>query len=296
MTALLWDQAGQRTYETGVDKGVLYIPNALGVYDTGVAWNGLTTVTESPSGAEANKQYADNRVYANLLSAEQFGGTIEAFTYPPEFGQCNGTASPTPGVAVGQQTRKSFGFSYRTRLGNDLEDTEYGYKIHLVYGAKAAPSEMAYATINDSPEAITMSWEITTDPVDVPGTNPETGKPYKPTATLTIDSTQVDATALATLEDMLYGTAGTDATLPTPGDVIALFSGTVTVATPTAPTYNSTTHVITIPTVTGVTYKINGLTVTGTKTITEDTVVTAHPNTGYKFPPVTDDDWYFDFV
>jgi len=189
MTALLWDQAGQRTYETGVDKGVLYIPNALGVYDTGVAWNGLTTVTESPSGAEANKQYADNRVYANLLSAEQFGGTIEAFTYPPEFGQCNGTASPTPGVAVGQQTRKSFGFSYRTRLGNDLEDTEYGYKIHLVYGAKAAPSEMAYATINDSPEAITMSWEITTDPVDVPGTNPETGKPYKPTATLTIVAT-----------------------------------------------------------------------------------------------------------
>ena len=289
MTRLMWDQTGEKIYEYGVNWGVLYLPNNVGVYDTGYAWNGLVSVTESPSGAEANPQYADNIKYLNLISAEQFGGTVEAFTYPDEFGQCDGTASPEPGVNIGQQSRKSFGLSYRTRVGNDLEGTDFGYKVHLVYGALAAPSEKAFATINESPEAITFSWEITTTPVDA-------GDDYKPTSSITIDSTKVDATALATLEDMLYGTVGVDPKLPTPAEVLAIFAGSVTTVTPTAPTFNSGTHVITIPTVTGVQYKINGLVVTGTVTITVDTVVTANPLPGYKFPAVTDDDWFFDFV
>jgi len=288
MTRLMWDQTGEKIYEYGVNWGVLYIPNNVGVYDNGYAWNGLVSVTESPSGAEANPQYADNIKYLNLISAEQFGGTIEAFTYPEEFGQCDGTASPEPGVNIGQQGRKSFGLSYRTRVGNDLEGTDFGYKVHLVYGALAAPSEKAYATINESPEAITFSWEISTTPVDAGGS-------YKPTSSITIDSTKVDADALADLEDILYGTVGVDPKLPSPAEVLALFAGTVTTVTPTAPTYNSTTKVITIPTVTGVEYRINGAVVTGTVTITVDTVVTANPLPGYRFPDVTDDDWFFDF-
>jgi len=238
MAKLAWDQTGQRLYETGVDHGVLYLPNNLGVYDIGHAWNGLTTVTESPSGAESNPQYADNIKYLNLLSAEEFGATIEAFTYPDEFAECDGTATPTPGVAVGQQTRRSFGFSYRTRLGNDLAGNDYGYKIHLVYGALAAPSEKAYTTVNDSPEAMTFSWEVTTTPVEV-GTIG--GVVYKPTSSLTIDSTKVEASDLAALEELLYGTAGTDPQLPTPAEVIAIFAGTLAEATPTEPAYNSTT-------------------------------------------------------
>lgn len=288
MTALAWDKVGERRFETGVDHGVLYIPNAQGVYDSGYAWNGLTTVTESPSGAESNKKYADNTVYVNLISVEQFGGTIEALTYPAEFEQCDGTASPEPGVSIGQQPRKSFGLSYRTRVGNDLENTEFGYKLHLIYGAFAAPSEKAYATINDSPDAISFSWTISTTPVDVAG--------YKPTSTITIDSTKVDATALSTLEDFLYGTAGTDPSLPAPADVLALFSGTVTQVVPVAPTYDSGTHTITIPTVTGVIYMINGEVATGSVVITEDTVVDAVPDVGYKFPEVSDDDWFFSFA
>jgi hypothetical protein len=295
MSKLAWDQTGARVYETGVDHGVLYIPNDAGVYDSGFAWNGLTTVTESPSGAESNKQYADNKIYLNLYSAEEFGATVEAFTYPDEFAQCDGTAVPQAGIAIGQQSRKPFGMSYRTLVGNDLQGTDYGYKLHLIYGATAAPSEKAYSTVNDSPEALAFSWEVSTIPVEVEGTNPITGKPYKPTASMTIDSTKVDATALSDLEDLLYGTAGTDPTLPTPAEVIALFSGTVTLATPTAPTYNSTTKVITIPTVVGVVYSINGEVVTTTVTITEDTIVTAKPAPGYKFPAVIDDDWFFDF-
>jgi hypothetical protein len=293
MTKLAWDKVGERVYETGVDHGVLYIPDGFGVYNDGYAWNGLTTVTESPSGAESNPQYADNIKYLNLVSAEQFGGTIEAFTYPDEFGQCDGTAEPEPGITIGQQNRKTFGLSYRTRLGNDLDGTDYGYKLHLIYGATAAPSERAYATINDSPEAITFSWEITTTPVDV-GTIG--GTSYKPTASLTIDSTKVDADALADLEDMLYGTAGTDPSLPQPAAVVAMFSGTTVQVTPAVPTYNGTTHVITVPGTTGVVYKINGEQVTGTVTITESTVVTAEPALGYKFPAVTDDDWLFTFA
>lgn len=219
MAPLTWDQVGDRFYETGVDHGVLYLPDAAGVYNKGYAWNGLTTVTESPSGAESNPQYADNIKYLNLVSAEEFGATIEAFTYPDEFAECDGTAVPAPGVAVGQQGRKIFGLSYRTKVGNDVDGTDAGYKLHLVYGAQAAPSERAYATINDSPEAITFSWEITTTPVPF-SDNPD----LKPTAQITIDSTKVDAGDLAALEALLYGNGTTEAALPTPDAVVALFA------------------------------------------------------------------------
>ena len=215
MAPLTWDQVGEKVYETRVDHGVLYLPDAAGVYNEGVAWNGLVTVTESPTGAEPSAQYADNIKYLNLVSAEEFGATIEAFTYPEEFGQCDGTALPSPGVAVGQQGRKMFGLSYRTRVGNDVDGTEFGYKLHLMYGCQAAPSEKAYATINDSPEAITFSWEVTTSPVPVTD--------LKPTALIVIDSTKVDAGDLKALEDLLYGAGATDAALPTPDAVIALF-------------------------------------------------------------------------
>lgn len=295
MTKLSWDQVGQRTYETGVDHGVLYIPDGSGDYVDGFAWNGLTTVTESPSGAESNPQYADNIKYLNLISAEEFGATVEAFTYPEEFAQCDGTAFVN-GVAVGQQSRKSFGLAYRTRLGNDVDGTDYGYKLHLIYGALAAPSEKAYATINDSPEAITFSWEITTTPVAV-GTI--SGTDYKPTASLTIDSTKVDADDLAALETMLYGSAGTDPVLPQPADVIAMFAGSVTVVTVTPPTYVTATHVVTIPTQAGVTYKINGTVATpGAQpalTVGETAVVTAHLAAGYAFSNTSDDDWVFPY-
>lgn len=284
MTKLLWDQVGERTYETGVDHGVLYLPNALGVYDTGFAWNGLTAISESPSGAEASAQYADNIKYLNLVSAEEFGATIEAFTYPREFAQCDGTAMPTPGVAIGQQNRKSFGLAYRTRLGNDVEGTDFGYKLHLIYGALAAPSERAYATVNDSPEAITFSWEVSTTPVDVPG--------FKPSAQLTIDSTLVSAAALAALEQILYGSSGVDPRLPLPGEVLSIFANTVIEVNPTKPTQVG--NVITIPTVAGVLYLIDGVVVTGAVTISNDTIVVATTAPGYKFPAVADDDWLFE--
>lgn len=294
MTKLAWDQTGQRTYETGVDHGVLYLPDNTGAYNTGVAWNGLVTLTESPSGADANPQYADNIKYLNLTSAEQFGGTIEAFTYPNEFAQCDGSAILEGGIAVGQQSRKLFGMCYRTKLGNDLQGNDYAYKLHLVYGATAAPSERAYGTINDSPAPITFSWAFTTTPVDV-GTI--SGTAYAPTSTLIIDSSKVDATALAALEDMLYGTSGTDPSMPLPADVIALFAGTITTVIPTAPTYDNSTHTITIPSQTGVIYKINGVTKpAGAVVITADTVVNAVPAAGYVFAAVSDDDWYFDYV
>lgn len=216
MVALTWDRVGERFYETGVDRGVLYIPDAQGVYNTGFAWNGLTAVTESPSGAEASPQYADNIKYLNLVSAEEFGCTIEAFTYPEEFGQCDGTASPVVGLLIGQQARKTFGFSYRTIRGNDLNGNEYGYKLHLVYGCLAAPSEKAYATVNDSPEAITFSWEVSTTPVPVTG--------YKPTALLVIDSKEVDSTDLTALETQLYGSLEDEPRLPSPSEVITLLT------------------------------------------------------------------------
>lgn len=214
MPPLVWDQVGERLYETGVDHGVLYLPDAAGIYNSGFAWNGLTTVTESPSGAEASAQYADNIKYLNLISAEEFGATIEAFTYPEEFGQCDGSYMPQPGVAVGQQGRSMFGMSFRTQVGNDVEGTELGYKLHLLYGLQAAPSEKAYATINDSPEALAFSWEVTSTPAPVTG--------RKPTSLIVVDSTVVDPGDLASLEALLYGDT-LAAALPTPDAVIALF-------------------------------------------------------------------------
>lgn len=216
MAVLVWDQVGDRLYETGVDKGVLYIPDVSGVYATGVAWNGLTSVSEAPSGAESNAQYADNIKYLNLISAEEFSCTLEAFTYPDEFAQFDGLASPKVGVTVGQQARKPFGLCYRTRLGNDVEGEEHGYKLHLVYGCQASPSEKAYNTINDSPEAITFSWEISTTPAPVTG--------LKPTSLIVVDSTAVSPTDLALLEVELYGDATGTANLPTPDAVLALFT------------------------------------------------------------------------
>lgn len=197
MAKISWDDTGKRFYETGVDHGVLYPIGVSGVYDNGVAWNGLTAVTESPSGAEATALYADNIKYLNLLSTEEFGATIEAYTYPDEFAECDGSAILAEGVTVGQQTRKIFGLSYRTQVGNDVDGQEHGYKLHLIYGAQASPSEKSYATINDSPEAITFSWEVTTTPVNVTG--------FKPTASITIDSRTADPDCLAALEDALYG-------------------------------------------------------------------------------------------
>lgn len=215
MPRLVWDKAGEHFYETGVDRGVLF-PTVSGAYGKGVVWNGLTSVSENPSGADSSAQYADNIKYLNLVAAEEFGATIEAFTYPDEFAVCDGSAEPVRGVRIGQQTRRPFGFTYRTLVGNDLEGTEYGYQIHIVYGATASPSSRDYNTVNDSPEAITFSWEVTTTPVEVTG--------YKPTATLVIDSNKVSLAALNALEDILYGTESTDARLPMPDEVIKIIN------------------------------------------------------------------------
>lgn len=213
MPKITWDDAGKRYYETGVKNGVLY-PQVSGAYPKGVAWNGLTAVTESPSGAEATPLYADDIKYLNLYSAEEFGATIEAYTYPDEFAECDGSASLATGVYAGQQARKAFGLSYKTTLGNDTDGADYGYKLHLIYGAMASPSEKAYATINDSPEAITFSWEVTTTPVNVTG--------LKPTASITIDSTKANPEKLAALEKILYGDADTEARLPLPNEIATL--------------------------------------------------------------------------
>lgn len=220
MARLVWDQTGQKTYETGVKQGVLYPQGEGGAYPKGYAWNGLTGVTESPSGAESNPLYADDIKYLNLISAEEFGATIEAYTYPDEFAECDGSAEIAPGVTIGQQARKTFGMAYKTTFGNDVDGNEHGYKLHLIYGALATPSEKAYATINDSPEAITFSWEVTTTPVAVEG--------FKPTASLTIDSTKVDKAKLTALEDILYGKDTVEARLPLPNEVAELMkTGTV---------------------------------------------------------------------
>lgn len=215
MAKIKWDETGKRLYETGVKNGVLYVQDDTGAYPQGVAWNGLTAVTESPSGAEATPLYADDIKYVELTSAEEFGATVEAYTYPDEFGVCDGSAELAPGVSIGQQPRKAFGLSYKTTLGNDVKGNDYGYKLHLVYGAKAAPSEKAYATINDSPEAITLSWEMTTTPVSVAG--------FKPTAHLEIDSTTADSEKLAALEAILYGSESKEARLPLPDEIATLF-------------------------------------------------------------------------
>lgn len=214
MSKLTWDQTGNRLYETGVKMGVLYPQAAGGTYPKGVAWNGLTAVTESPSGAEPTPLYADDIKYLNLMSAEEFGATVEAYTYPDEFAECDGSASLADGVSIGQQSRKAFGLCYRTVLGNDVDNNDYGYKLHLIYGALAAPSEKSYATINDSPEAITFSWSVTTTPVNVTG--------FKPTSCVTIDSTKVDKDKLAALEVILYGSESEEARLPLPDEIAEL--------------------------------------------------------------------------
>lgn len=221
--AIVWDETGQRFFETGVDRGVLYTRDNTGAYAAGYAWNGLTAVTESPSGAETTKHYADNIAYLSLTSAEEFSATVEAFTWPKQFEELDGQINPTPGVSVGQQARKTFGFAYRTKVGNDIEAENYGYKLHLVYGCKAAPSEKAYATVSDSTEPATFSWEFSTDPVAVGTIN---GIEYKPTSLLVIDSTTVDATELATLEELLYGSETGTAKLPLPAEVLAIFTDT----------------------------------------------------------------------
>ena len=215
MSKIVWDQTGERLYETGVKQGVLYIPNS-GVYSKGVAWNGLTAVTESPSGAEATALYADDIKYLNLMSNEEFGCTIEAYTYPDEFAACDGSASLAKGVSIGQQPRKTFGLCYRTTLGNDTDGNNYGYKLHMVYGCLAAPSEKAFSTINDSPEALTFSWEVSTTPVNVAG--------HKPTAHLEIDSTKADPVKLAALEKILYGDTDAEARLPLPDEIVTLMA------------------------------------------------------------------------
>lgn len=215
MPKLTWDASGERLYETGVKQGVLYVMGSTG-YGNGVAWNGLTAITESPSGAESTPLYADDIKYLDLRSTEEFGATIEAYTYPDEFAACDGSASLADGVSIGQQARKMFGLCYRTTVGNDTDGTDHGYKLHLIYGATASPSEKAYETINDSPEAITFSWEITTTPVSVTG--------FKPTASITIDSTKADPTCLAALEAKLYGSETTEPTLPLPDEVKTLMT------------------------------------------------------------------------
>ena len=216
MTALVWDATGEHFYETGVDHGVLYIPTE-GQYTKGVAWNGLTGVTESPSGAESNPQYADNIKYLNLISAEEWAGTIEAFTYPDEFAACNGEKELADGVTVGQQSRSTFGMSYRTKIGNDTDGSDHAYKIHLLYGLTAAPSEKAYATVNDSPEAVTFSWEASSVPVNVTG--------MLPTSSITIDSRTADPTKLTALEKILYGAEEVEPRLPLPDEVKTLMTG-----------------------------------------------------------------------
>lgn len=227
MSKLIWDNTGERTYETGVNQGVLYPQGDGGTYPTGVAWNGLTAVTESPSGAEPTPLYADNIKYLNLISNEEFGATIEAYTYPDEFAQCDGSAEISTGVMIGQQSRKAFGLAYKTTIGNDTDGIDYGYKLHIIYGAMASPSEKGYATINDNPEAITFSWELTTTPVPISG--------FKPTASITIDSTKTAADKLKALEDILFGAdATTDPVaeaivshLPLPDEIIELMGAIV---------------------------------------------------------------------
>ena len=216
MSKIVWDAVGEHIFETGVRNGVLYLKDAQGAYNTGVAWNGLTSVSESPEGAEATDLYADDIKYLTLMSAENFKANIEAYTYPPEFEECDGSASIATGVVIGQQSRKPFGLCYRTAIGNDTDGNEHGYKLHIVYGCQASPSEKQYSTINDSPEAITFSWEVNTTPVNVNG--------KKPTATLIIDSTKADKAKLTALEAILYGSESTEPRLPLPDEIATLMT------------------------------------------------------------------------
>jgi hypothetical protein len=292
MARLTWDEVGERVYETGVDHGVLYIPDESGDYTDGVAWNGLETVTETPAGAEATATYADNIKYLNLISVETFGGTIEAYTYPPEFGICDGSAVLSAGVRIAQQSRHPFGICYRTLIGNDVDGTDFAYKLHLVYGITASPSERAYATVNDTPEAISFSWAFTTIPVSVTD--------HKPTALLTINSNEVDADVLDDLLDILYG-ASAAARMPLPDEIAGMFAATITAVdmgvSANQPTYNSGTHVVTLPTVTGVTWKINGVDATpgaqAAMSVGQVSEITAHPTAGHQL--TGDTDWTYDY-
>lgn len=216
MSRLTWDNTGERLFETGVKNGVLYPIQAEGKYTKGVAWNGLISVTESPSGAEATPLYADDIKYVNLLSNEEFGATIEAYTYPDEFAECDGSGTLAEGVLLGQQKRKVFGLCYRTTIGNDVDGNDHGYKLHLIYGCLAAPSEKAYSTINDNPDAITFSWEVTTTPVNVTG--------FKPTSQITIDSTKVAKEKMTAIEALLYGSENKEPSLPLPDELAAVLS------------------------------------------------------------------------
>ena len=232
MAKLVWDQISEKLYETGVEKGVLYPQSSGGTYPAGYAWNGLSKVSESPSGAEATAIYANNKKYLNMISAEEFGGTIEAYTYPDEFMECDGSKQGATGLYLGQQSRKAFGLCYKTLLGNDTDGNDYGYKLHIIYNAIASPSSKEYSTVNDSPEAMTLSWEFKTTAVDVEG--------FKPVCTLVIDSTKADADKLATLENILYGTSNTEARLPMPEEIIAILGGSAT------PSVLLNTHGITV--------------------------------------------------
>lgn len=290
MTKLVWGGSGDRRFETGVDRGVLFLIHN-GQYDEAHAWNGLTAVTKTPSGAEPTSLYADNKKYLSLRSAEDFGFTIEAYSSPVAFDQCDGSASPVAGVSLGQQGRSLFGFSWRTRVGNDVDGSDFGYKIHLAYGATASPSEKAYETINESPDAITLSWEATTTPIEIDG--------FKPTAIVTIDSTLVSAADLANFEAVLYGTPGSNARMPLPDEVITFFNATAnTLVTPAAPTFVASTGVITIPTTTGVTYRRADTNAVVTGTVTIPTAgatlgIKAVPKPGYSFPAMADTYWAF---
>ena len=290
MTVLLFDDVGKKLYEAGVERGVLYpINTGTGLYDNGYAWNGLTTVTETPAGAEANDQYADNIKYMSLRSAETFGGTIEAYTYPDQFAACDGSYVPVAGVAVGQQTRSIFGLSYRTKVGNDV-NPDLGWKYHLLYGLTASPSEKAYASINDSPEPVGFSWDVNSTPAAVTG--------QKPTSLIVIDSTKFTAPQIQTLTDFLYGTAGSSPSLPPPDSVIALFTGAVTMITLSPPTFDGA-HTITIPSQTGTTYYVDGVVhAPGTQLLTtgQKKVVSAAPNAGYAFNTPFVDRWLFSYV
>lgn len=221
MAKIEWDKTGEHKYETGVDHAVLYIRDKSGAYANGYAWNGVTSISESPSGAESSAQYADNMKYLNLISAEEFGATIEAFTYPDEFAQCNGEVEVAPGVNIGQQKRSTFGLSYRTKTGDDVNGQDKFYKLHLVYGCTASPSERAYATINESPEAMSFSWELNTNPEPVKGHND-----MKPTSLITIDSREVDKAKLTRIEEVLYGTDEVEPRLPLPDEIISMLSDT----------------------------------------------------------------------
>jgi hypothetical protein len=288
MSKLIWDAPADRKFEAGVDQGVLYVQAPDGSYPKGVAWNGMTGLTESPGGAEPTDLWASNKKYASLRAAETLGATLEAFTYPDEFAECDGSKELVPGIVIKQQARKTFGLCYRTKIGSAADpDMESGYKLHFIYGASANPSERAYTTVNETPETVTFSWELVTTPVDVPG--------FKPSAALELDSTKVDPTQLAELEAILYGAVGVDPRLPLPAEIITLMTGTE--ATPDNPTFVAATGVLTIPNTTGVDYLVDGeIVVSGPMSALAGGVsvtVTAAPKTGYFLAEGANTTWTF---